>query len=124
MRVVGYGGGLLATALASVFLLRYLGVADFGRFMTVIALLGILQALTDAGLSVVGQRAYVLSPAPAARRELTADLLGLRLAISLPAVAGATLFAWIAGYPSVLVWGTAVASASLFPVFSSFTAVR
>jgi O-antigen/teichoic acid export membrane protein len=114
LRVAGYGGGLLATALASIFLLRYLGVVDFGRFMTVIALLGILQALTDAGLSVVGQRSYVLSPAPSARRDLTADLLGLRLTISVPAVAGATAFAWIAGYPPVLVWGTAVASASLF----------
>jgi O-antigen/teichoic acid export membrane protein len=82
--------------------------------MTVVAILGILGAVTDAGLSVVGQRAYVLDPEPAARRELTAALLGLRLAISVPAIAGATLFAWIAGYSSVLVVGTAVASASLF----------
>jgi O-antigen/teichoic acid export membrane protein len=82
--------------------------------MTVVALLGILGALTDAGLSVVGQRAYVLNPEPAARRELTAALLGLRLAISVPAIAAATLFAWIADYPSVLVYGTAVAAASLF----------
>jgi O-antigen/teichoic acid export membrane protein len=113
LRVGGYGAGLAATALASIFLLRHLGVEGFGRFMTVVALLGILTVVVEAGLGIAGQRAYVREDDIARRRTLLGSLLGLRLALVPAAVAAATAFAWIAGYPGVLVGGTAVACASL-----------
>ena len=116
LRVAGYGAGLAATALASVFLLRHLGVAGFGRFMTVVALLGILTAVVEGGLGIAGQRAYVRAgDDTGGRRALLGSLLGLRLVLVPPAVVLATAFAWLADYPRVLVVGTAVAcSAVLF----------
>jgi O-antigen/teichoic acid export membrane protein len=99
-----------------VFLLRHLGVAGFGRFMTVVALLGILTAVVEAGLGIAGQRAYVTAGNASTRRALLGSLLGVRVAIVPPAVAAATAFAWLAGYPSVLVTGTAVACASLLGI--------
>ena len=113
LRVAGYGAGLAATALASVFLLRHLGVAGFGRFMTVVALLGILTAIVEAGLGIAGQRAYVLEEGLAGRRALLGALLGLRLVLVPVAIALATAFAWLADYPRVLVVGTAVACSSV-----------
>ena len=98
------------------FLLRHLGVAGFGRFMTVVALLGILTAVVEAGLGIAGQRAYVTAGNASTRRALLGSLLGVRVAIVPPAVAAATAFAWLAGYPSVLVTGTAVACASLLGI--------
>jgi O-antigen/teichoic acid export membrane protein len=111
--VAGYGFGLGLTALASIVLLRYLGVVGFGRFATVTALTAVIAGLTDAGLTVVGQREYVLRETPEERHELLGDLLGLRMALTPAAIGIATLFAWAAGYSGTLVLGTAVAGAGV-----------
>src|SRR3954469_8430148 len=60
LRVAGYALGLALTGFASIVLLRYLGVVEFGRFVTVTALTAVIGGLTDAGLTVVGQREFVL----------------------------------------------------------------
>src|SRR6202043_566085 len=51
MRVGGYGVALLLTAIASIFLLRHLGVVRFGQWATVIAIVTVVQGVTDAGLT-------------------------------------------------------------------------
>ena len=48
IRGLGYGLGVGLTAIASVFLLRYLGVDDFGRYVTVLSLMAIVSGITDA----------------------------------------------------------------------------
>src|SRR5262249_13792257 len=73
LRVSGYVVGLALTALASIVLLRYLGVVEFGRFTTVTALTAVIAGLTDVGLTVVGQREWVHREEPERRRELLAD---------------------------------------------------
>jgi O-antigen/teichoic acid export membrane protein len=82
------GGMLRAAAFAvvnllgvasSVVLLRHLGVADFGRYGTVIALVGIATGLADAGLNVTGSRELSLLPPGERRRRLLGALLGARL---------------------------------------------
>jgi len=108
IRIAGYGVGLLLTAIASVFLLRYLGVARFGQYTTVIAIVTIVQGVTDAGLTLVGQREYVHADA-ARRRTLLADLVGIRLVLTPIGVAIGVLFALVAGYPNALVTGTLLA---------------
>jgi len=108
IRVVGYGAGLLLTALVTPFLLRHLGVAEFGQYTTVIAIVSMVQGLTDAGLTVVGQRAYVHADAER-RRTLMADLLGLRLLLTPTGIAIGVLFSLLAGYPNAVVSGTIVA---------------
>src|SRR6185437_5515852 len=56
LRGIGYVAGLMLVAGGSVLLLRYLGVADFGRYVTVTALIGIVSEVTDAGLTLIGAR--------------------------------------------------------------------
>ena len=108
LRAAGYAAGILFGAGTSVLLLRHLGVEDFGRYGIVIALLGIVSAVTDAGLTAVGSRELAILPA-AARPALLRNLVGLRIALTLVGVAAATGFAALAGYPGVVVAGTAVA---------------
>ncbi|MDW5593648.1 oligosaccharide flippase family protein [Conexibacter stalactiti] len=108
IRVLGYGAGLFLTALVTPFLLRHLGVAEFGQYTTVIAIVTMVQGLTDAGLTVVGQRVYVHADAER-RRTLLADLLGIRLVLTPIGIAFGVLFAVLAGYPNALVAGTVVA---------------
>ncbi len=112
LRVGGYGAGLLLTLVASVFLLRYLGVARFGQWATVIAIVTVVLGVTDAGLTLVGQRAYVHADA-ARRRTLLADLVGMRLVLTPAGVLLGVAFTLIAGYPSALVTGTLLAGVGI-----------
>ena len=108
LRGAGYAAGILFGAGTSVLLLRHLGVEDFGRYGIVIALLGIVSAVTDAGLTAVGSRELAILPA-AERPALLRNLVGLRIALTLAGIAAATGFAVLAGYPGVVVAGTAIA---------------
>lgn len=108
LRTAGFGAGLLMTAVASIFLLRHLGVVRFGQYTTVIAIVTIVQGLTDAGLTVVGQRVYVHADADR-RRTLLADLVGIRLVLTPLGIALGVLFAVVSGYPNALVTGTLLA---------------
>jgi O-antigen/teichoic acid export membrane protein len=110
IRVGGYGVGLLLTAIASVFLLRHLGVVRFGQYTTVVAIVTVVFGVTDAGLTLVGQRELVHAD-PARRRTLLADLVGIRLVLTPLGVALGVLFTVIAGYPNALVTGTVLAGA-------------
>jgi O-antigen/teichoic acid export membrane protein len=123
LRVGGYGLGLALTAAASVVLFRYLSVAEWGRYVVVIALLGIITGLSDAGLTVIGQRDYVRDTRPDARRAYLSHLLGLRLAITPVAIGAAVAFALIAGYGSAQVLGTLIAGAGLLFANAAMTAI-
>ena len=110
VRGLGYGTGILLVAVGSVFLLRYLGVVDFGRFATIMSLVVIVSGITDAGLTAVGARDLPLRPRDEQPR-LLANLLGLRLLLTPLGVLGATAFAFLAGYEDKLVLGTLLAGA-------------
>jgi len=113
VRGAGYALGMLLTAAGSVFLLRHLGVADFGRYMTVTSLIAIVGGLTDAGLTAVGGRDLAVRPPGEGRRRLLANLLGLRLVLTPLGVLVAFVFAIAAGYDRSLVLGTALAGIGL-----------
>jgi O-antigen/teichoic acid export membrane protein len=108
-RAAGYALGVGLAAVTSVFLLRYLGVVDFGRYMTVAALIGIVSGVSDAGLTAVGARELSTVPAGAQRSRLLASLISLRIAISAAGVLAAAVFALVAGYGETLVYGTLLA---------------
>lgn len=108
VRVAGYGAGLLLTAIASIFLLRYLGVDRFGQYTTVVAIVTVVQGVTDGGLGVVGQRRYVHTSSEK-RAELLGNLVGMRLVLTPLGIACGVLFAVVAGYPNALVTGTLLA---------------
>jgi O-antigen/teichoic acid export membrane protein len=120
LRAAGYAAGIALGAATSVLLLRHLGVADFGRFGVVAALLGIVSAVTDAGLTAVGARELALR-APADRPALMRTLVGLRIVLTLAGVAAAVAFAALAGYPAVVVWGTALAGLGVLLVNTQAT---
>jgi O-antigen/teichoic acid export membrane protein len=105
IRSAGYAVSAALGAATSVFLLRGLGVEDFGRFATVGALLAIVSVLSDAGLTAIGTRELSLRPTAAEREALLANLVALRLWLGVAAIAAAVAFALVAGYEAVMVGG-------------------
>ena len=112
IRLVAYVLSAALSVVAAAVLLRYLGVADYGRYATVFALVTIVGGVTEAGTANVGIRELSVLP----RREhegLLAELQGVRLALTLAGVVLALAFTVLAGYPSVMVEGAALAGAGL-----------
>ncbi len=100
--------GLLLSLGSTVVIVRYLSKAEFGQLSLIIALVTIVSGITDLGLSAVGIREWIRRDGDE-RRELLADLLGLKLvAIGLGAV-GAIIFAIAVGYGHTVVVGTVFA---------------
>jgi O-antigen/teichoic acid export membrane protein len=108
-RVVGFAVVNVLGAGSSVILLRYLGVSDFGRYGTVIALVSIASGLADAGLNLTGSRELALLHDPHDRRQLLGGLLGVRLLLLTLAALAAVAFAFLADYDSEMLVGTALA---------------
>jgi O-antigen/teichoic acid export membrane protein len=109
MRSAGYLVSTGSTAVAFAFLLRHLGVDDFGRFATVIALVAVAVGLTEAGLTTIGQRRYATGATLEDQRAVLADLVGIRLGLTPIGVAAAVVFSVVAGYGSTMVLGVLVA---------------
>jgi O-antigen/teichoic acid export membrane protein len=112
LRALGYLSGVLLMAVASIFLLRYLGVVDFGRYATVMSLIAIASGVTDAGLTAVANRELAVRGREE-RSALMRNLIALRLVITPIGVLGAVGFALVAGYDRTLVYGTALAGIGL-----------
>lgn len=112
LRVAGYLAAVALAFVSTPLLARYLGVDDFGRYVTVLSLIAIVALVSDAGLTVVGMREYVVRDT-VARTRLVPNLVGLRIVITVVGVAGATAFAVLAGYSSSMVIGTLVAGVGL-----------
>ena len=112
LRISGYIAGTgLATVTAAI-LTRYLGVDDWGRYVTVVSLVAMVSGLSDVGLSAIGVREY--STLDRGRRSgFIQNLLGIRLVIASVGVAAAIVFAVVADYGEVLVIGTAVAGIAI-----------
>ncbi|MGI8730287.1 MAG: hypothetical protein ACR2LK_09915, partial [Solirubrobacteraceae bacterium] len=60
LRVLGYGAGVLLSVGSAAILLRYLPVADFGRYAAALSLVTIVAGLTDAGMTSIGVREYTV----------------------------------------------------------------
>jgi O-antigen/teichoic acid export membrane protein len=118
MRILAYGAGVLLAALGAALTLRYLGVADYGRYATVLALVAVVQGLTEAGLGVVALRDLAQRPPGSARRNLLGNLLGLRLLLTPLGVLVAVAIAAMLGYDRTLILGVAIAGVGL--IISSY----
>ena len=112
IRVAGYLLNALLGALAAAFLFRHLGVEGTGSFVTAMTIAAIVAGLSDLGLTALGVRELSVRE-PAGRRGLMANLLGLRIALTLLGIAGSLIFCAIAGYKAVVVAGVALAGAGL-----------
>ena len=109
----GYVMGWVLIAGASVLLVRQLGVQNFGRYATVMALVAVASTISDSGLTTLGQRELVQSGSSGERRRLVADILGIRLLLTPLTVAVAVVFAAAVGYSRTMVFGVLVAGAAL-----------
>ena len=105
----GIGLGLVTAAL----LLHHLGVANSGRYVTVISLVAIAVAVADAGLNVTASRELALRDAQD-RRRLVANILGQRLLVMPVAVGLVVGFTVAAGYSWTMILGTILAGIGAF----------
>ncbi|HEX4188696.1 MAG TPA: oligosaccharide flippase family protein [Solirubrobacteraceae bacterium] len=110
LRVAGSLAGVLAGVVSAPLVVRHLGVADYGRYLTVTSVIFVVTALTEGGLANVAVRLFTVGDG-ARRRSLIANLTGLRLVLGAFGAAAAVAFGAIAGYEEVLVVGLALGSA-------------
>ena len=112
LRTLGYGVGMVLGLVSVPFLVRQLGIAEFGYYTAVTSLVALAGGLSEAGLTAVAVRAWTTN-----RSEhgvvLMRDLLGLRLALTLAGVVAVVAFAALVDYPSRVVAGTALAGAGM-----------
>lgn len=112
LRVGGYAAGVLISVVSAALLIRHLGAADFGRYITVISLVAIVGALAEAGMTNIGIREYATREGDE-RDGLVRNLTGIRLAVTLGGALAAVGFGLLAGYDEVMVAGTAVGGLGL-----------
>ena len=105
----GIGLGLVTATL----LLHHLGVAESGRYVTVISLVAIAVAVADIGLNVAASRELALRDADD-RRRLVANILGQRVVVMPAAVGLVVCFTVLAGYPWRMILGTMLAGTGAF----------
>lgn len=104
--------GIVLSLISVPLMTRYLGAVDYGRVVTVMALISAAAALTDGGLTTLGVREYTARPADD-HVALMRAMVGLRMALSLAGVTGALLLVGALAYPAVLVLGTFLAGIGL-----------
>jgi O-antigen/teichoic acid export membrane protein len=109
LRGGGYALTIALSLVSAPLLIRHLGIAAFGRYTTVLAIVTVVSGLTDAGLVSIGLREWATRTG-AGRVRMMRSLLGIRLELSVAGLAIAVLFTLLAGYGSMLVLGTLVAS--------------
>src|SRR4051794_34029406 len=95
----------IALSLASApLLVRHLGIAEFGRYITVASLMNLVAGVTEGGVNAIALREYATLKQHR-RADVMRSLLGVRLALSTGGVAVGMAFALAAGYDSPLVVG-------------------
>ncbi len=119
MRTASLAGGMLLALAATPLLIRHLGDEDFGRYAAVLAVVTVVGGLMDGGITTIALRELAVTKDAAARDRLMADLLGMRLTLSVIGVGIAVAFSAIAGYGGDLVLGTLLAGTGIVVVSST-----
>ena len=107
-----YAGSIALSLISVPLLIRHLGISRFGRYTTVVAIVTIVNGLSDAGLYNIALREWSTRTG-AARTELMRSLLGVRLQLSAIGVVAGVVFAAVAGYDNILVVGTLIAGVGM-----------
>jgi O-antigen/teichoic acid export membrane protein len=113
LRMASYAVGGVLSLVSIPLLVRHLGVADFGRYVAVLSVVGIAALASDLGITGLALREYTAAR-DTDRSELLRGLFGLRIAIAAIGAIAAVAFALAAGYTTAAVWGTALACVGLF----------
>jgi O-antigen/teichoic acid export membrane protein len=104
MRSGAYLAAVALSIASAPLLIRHLGVAQFGAYVTVMSLMNLVAGVTEGGLNAIALREYA-TRGGAARRAALRALLGVRLALSIGGVLVGVGFALLAGYDTPLVVG-------------------
>jgi O-antigen/teichoic acid export membrane protein len=112
LRTGSYVLGILLSLISARVLIEHLGVASFGRYTTVVALVTIVSGFTEAGLNSIVLREYATLDEPG-RDQIVSAAIGIRLILTIVGVALAVAFAAAAGYSAAMIAGTALAGAGL-----------
>jgi len=112
MRVGGYGGGMLLALISAPLLIRHLNQTGYGHYVTALTIATIAASLTEGGVNTIAVREFASSTG-AARATAMANMLGIRLLLSVAGLVAAIGFAVAAGYSRTIVLGTAVAGIGL-----------
>lgn len=118
-------GRYLVAALAwsgTLVVVRELTVGEFGRFQFILALLSIIGFIADLRLSRIVLRDLMAVEGDAAG-EIVGSYLGLRLLIGAVSYVVAMVWVLVGGYPSEVVWGTAVAGLNLVILSCAFAII-
>ncbi len=114
---------MLLALISAPLLIRHLHQVGFGRYVTALSIATIAAGLTEGGVNAIALREFA-SRTGAERGTAMADMLGIRLLLSVVGVLGATAFAVAAGYSRTIVIGTAIASVGLaFQVLQTLVSV-
>jgi len=105
LRSGAYVLGVLLSLVSAPLLIRHLGQIEYGHYITVIALVTISIGLSEGGVNAIALRSYT-NLSGDERTRLMANVLGVRMVLSLAGLIGAVAFAALAGYSSDLVLGT------------------
>ncbi|MDQ2896492.1 MAG: polysaccharide biosynthesis C-terminal domain-containing protein [Actinomycetota bacterium] len=120
LRMAGFIAAVGLSVISATLLTRYLGVARFGQYTTVLSLVLVVAAVTDGGMSTYGTREYATRHGED-RRQFMATLLGLRVALTLGGATLTVAFALAAGYDVALVFGAVAASLANVPLVFQHT---
>jgi O-antigen/teichoic acid export membrane protein len=105
-------GAYIATFVLSLIslplLTNHLGLAGFGRYSTVVALVTVIGGVTDAGMVNIALREWSTREGED-RRQTLRLLLGIRLELGVGGVLIGVLYALLAGFNNTLVLGTVLA---------------
>ena len=107
-----YVVGLLLSIASVPFMIRHLGVVDYGYYVAVSAVVFIIGGFTEAGLTNLGIREYS-QLRPGEREPFLRNLVGLRLMLTSIGVAIATAVTALAGSPGIVVAGVAITGLGL-----------
>ena len=113
IRTAGFGVGVLFGLGTSALLLRHLGVVDYGKYGTIAALLGLVLALSDGGLTSIGARELSTTAAGPERKRVASTLMLVRLVTTTIGVLIAVVFAALAYSSGELTLGAALVGASV-----------
>jgi O-antigen/teichoic acid export membrane protein len=123
LRALAWAGSAALSLISIPLLVRHLGVPEFGRYVTVLAIVNIAVLASDLGLAGLALREWSAAD-PADRPRILRALLGMRLAFATAGAVAAITFTAVAGYPARLVAGTALCTLGLFAlVFGDFALV-
>ena len=112
VRFVGYAASVLLSVVGAALMTRHLGTVDYGRYAVVQSVIAIITGLAESGMLNVGVREFAVRE-PESRNLMLRDMQGLRMALNAAGIVVGTLFGLVAGYPSAMVIGIALAGTGL-----------